>query len=97
MCIGIRPGQADTVRDIVHERLAGRFVPLETERAVAAGLFGPEEPTPELRGRLGDLLLLAQDGSRLVTPGETMVMNGHHGSLTPEEMLVPLFMVRLDA
>lgn len=92
----VRPGQADALRAYVIERLAGRFLLVEMERALAAGLFGPEKPTPELRVRLGDFLLLAQDDSRLIVEEEKVEFHGHHGSLTREEMLVPLLMVRLD-
>ncbi len=91
-----RSGQADALRAYVAEHLADRFVLLEMERALAAGLFGPDEFTPELRSRLGDFLLLARNDSRLVIGEEKIPMQGHHGSLTPEEMLVPLLMVRLD-
>jgi hypothetical protein len=95
----VRPGQAETLRAYVAERLAGRFLLLETERALAAGLFGSldgVELAPEVRARLGDWLLLAQDDSRLLVTAEPVPFHGHHGSLTPEEMLVPLLMVRLD-
>jgi len=97
----VRSGQAETLRTYVAEHLADRFVLLETERALAAGLFGPEEPTPALRGRLGDFLLLARDDAQLIASrgkggGDERVLLGHHGSLTPAEMLVPLLMVRLD-
>lgn len=94
-----RPGQRAALRAYVAQRLADRFALLDTERALAAGLFGPEEPTPALRARLGDLLLIAKDDSRLSTRTEEedkRPLRGHHGSLTPEEMLVPLLMVRLD-
>ncbi len=43
------------------------------------------------------MLLLAQDDSRLLYSDEPTPFHGHHGSLTPDEMLVPLLMVRLDA
>jgi hypothetical protein len=92
----VRPGQAGPVRAYVAENLAGRFVLLEMEQALAAGLFGPGEPSPEVRARLGDLLLLAQDDTRLLVTEEPVPFHGHHGSLTPEEMLVPLLMARLD-
>ena len=93
----VRPGQTEPLRAYVAERLAGRFLLLETERVLEAGLFGRAEPDPEVRARLGDLLLLAQDDSRLLVTEEPTPFHGHHGSLTPEEMLVPLLMVRLDA
>lgn len=92
----VRPGQADALRAYVEEHLVDRFVLLETERALSAGLFGPDRVTPTLRSRLGDFLLVARDGSRLVNELGSHPPLGHHGSLTPEEMLVPLLMVRLD-
>jgi hypothetical protein len=96
----VRPGQTESLHTYVAEHLANRFLLLETERVLTAGLFGPPngtEPAPEIRARLGDVLLLAQDDSRLLVTKEPVPFHGHHGSLTPEEMLVPLLMVRLDA
>jgi hypothetical protein len=90
-----RSGQADVLRDYVTEHLADRFVLLETERALAAGLFGPGEASPRFRSRLGDFLLLARDDARLVVEEGALDMAGHHGSLTPREMLVPLLIVPL--
>lgn len=95
----VRPGQTESLRAYVAEHLTNRFLLLETERVLAAGLFGPlngTEPAPEIRARLGDMLLLAQDNSRLLVTKEPVPFHGHHGSLMPEEMLVPLLMVRLD-
>ncbi|HDQ73211.1 MAG TPA: alkaline phosphatase family protein [Chloroflexi bacterium] len=92
----VRPGQADAVRAYVAEHLGGRFLTLDAEQAIATGLFGPRELPLDLRSRVGDLLLLAQDDSRLLVRKEPTPFYGHHGSLTPEEMLVPLLMVRLD-
>jgi hypothetical protein len=97
----VRPGQTASLQTYVAEHLAGRFLLLEMERALAAGLFGPnrnyQDLAPEIRVRLGDMLLLAQDDSRLLVKEEPTPFHGHHGSLTPEEMLVPLLMMRLDA
>jgi hypothetical protein len=92
----VRPGQTEAVRAYVAEHLADRFVLLEMEQTLAAGLFGPGEPSPKTRARLGDLLLLARNDSRLLVTEEPVPFHGHHGSLTPEEMLVPLLMARLD-
>lgn len=90
-----RTGQAEALRDYVAEHLGDRFVLLETKRALAAGLFGPGEMPPRFRSRLGDFLLLARDDARLVFDEGALGMAGHHGSLTPREMLVPLLMVPL--
>jgi len=92
----VRPGQAEVAQAYVAEHLADRFVVVETERALAAGLFGPGEAAPEVRARLGDVLLLARDGVRLEAKEKKVAIHGHHGGLTAEEMLVPLLMVRLD-
>ena len=96
-----RPGQKDALRAYVTEQLADRFVLLDTEQALDAGLFGPlDDLTPDLRVRLGDMVLIAKDDSRLSMRKREkegdIALRGHHGSLTPEEMLVPLLMVRLD-
>jgi hypothetical protein len=91
-----RPGQSEPLRAYVAEHLADRFLTLDTEQALAAGLFGPETPTLDLRARLGDLLLLAQNDSQIIAKEEKFILRGYHGSLTPEEMLVPLLLVRLD-
>jgi hypothetical protein len=86
----------------VAEHLADRFALLGTEEALEAGLFGPVEAlTPTTRVRLGDVLLVARNGSRLAmrkeAKEESHQLRGHHGSLTPDEMLVPLLVARLDA
>jgi hypothetical protein len=93
----VRPGQAASVHNYVEDHFAGRFLLLDMDRAVAAGLFGSAELPPESRSRLGDKLFLARDGCRLIRGGENAEHRGEHGSLTPEEMLVPLLMARLDA
>ena len=92
----VRPGQAGAVQSYVAEHLGDRFLIIETERAVEAGLFGPPQISPEVRARLGDLLLLAHNDSQLVGD-EHRPHQGHHGSLTAEEMLAPLLLARLDA
>lgn len=99
-----KPGQRERVMDYVATHLADRFAALKTEEALEAGLWGsPEEITPDLRARLGDVLILATADCRLSTSpkskddGRGGGLRGHHGSLTADEMLVPLLMARLDA
>ncbi len=95
-----RPGQKRDLQSYVAEHLADRFVLLDTDRAIDAGLWGdPAEITPAARVRLGDAVLIARTDARLSTrrkQDDASTLLGHHGSLTPQEMLVPLLMVRLD-
>lgn len=95
------PGQKEALQRYAEEHLADRFTLQKTEEALHAGLFGPiEDLAPHLRVRLGDALLIANDDSRLTRREKTKQggspLRGHHGSMTPEEMLVPLLMTRLD-
>jgi hypothetical protein len=70
---------------------------VDRDEAIASGWFG--DVHPEARGRIGDVLvaargLIAYYDSRDPNPGPRRMI-GQHGSLTPEELLVPL--VRLGA
>lgn len=95
----VRPGQERTLEAYVAAHLEEHFALIATERALQAGLWGrPNDVTPTIRGRLGDLVLLAKHNARLSTrprqsDGSTLL--GHHGSLTAEEMLVPLLIAPL--
>jgi len=84
------------IADYVGQYLAGRFDLVETDTALAAGVWGPKPLGTSWRKRLGDYLLLARGQDQLVYTEGKAAHLGHHGSLTKEEMLVPLFAVRLD-
>ncbi len=99
-----RQGAVEEVRAYLQERLADQFVVVEAPQALEAGLFGRGNGSEGwARGvprRIGDLLALAQGGAQLMVKRreeEPHLLRGHHGSLTPEEMLVPFLMVRLEA
>jgi hypothetical protein len=92
----VRRGQDEKVCDYVGAHLADQFLVVDMEQAVSGGLFGPGDVPSESRFRLGDLLLLARDDSRLIPEGASTQDRGEHGSLLAEEMLVPLLMARLD-
>lgn len=96
----LRAGQKDALRAYVSQHLGEHFVLLGTEPALDAGLWGSPHRIPAaLRVRLGDMVLIARHDARLSShrkEDDTSSLRGHHGSLTPEEMLVPLLMVRLD-
>jgi Type I phosphodiesterase / nucleotide pyrophosphatase len=86
------PGAADEVLQAWRSVLGHRAVVLSRVEAVAAGWFGPvgEAVLP----RIGDLVVAMRGGatvldSRALRP-QVLALRGHHGSLTREEMLVPL-------
>jgi hypothetical protein len=81
------------VSDVVatwRERLGGRAEVLTRDDALARGWFGAL--TPDVRPRIGDVLVACRDDhavlSRSAFPVETRLV-GMHGSLTSAEMLIP--------
>ncbi len=93
----VRHGRADDVRAYFADRLAGRFVLLDSAAALAAGLFGQGKHAPETPFRIGDLLAPARGQNTLRRGEKELRMKGRHGGLSPDEMLVPLIGARLDS
>jgi hypothetical protein len=83
------PGARLHLSDALGERAAI----LDAGDAVAAGLYGPRDHHPDLDQRIGDTLLLARGPASfpfLPSRPQQAPSLGAHGSLTAEEMLVPL-------
>ncbi|HET7636524.1 MAG TPA: nucleotide pyrophosphatase/phosphodiesterase family protein [Candidatus Limnocylindria bacterium] len=89
-----RPGAAETVLTAWRERFGERAWIASRDEAIGAGWFGPivEEA---VRPRIGDVVVAARDPIGIVqphiAPREARLV-GHHGSMTPEEQLVPLLL-----
>lgn len=83
-----RPGSAGSFRELIRQRGAV----LDVQSAIDAGLYGPGPVHPELRERIGDVLLLARESTTFLHANalDAERSRGAHGSLTREEMLVPL-------
>jgi Type I phosphodiesterase / nucleotide pyrophosphatase len=86
--------QRDAAADVLaawRERLGDRAWVRSRDDAIAEGWFGDVGPT--VRGRLGDVVAAAR-GRSVVLAGSAAPherrLPGQHGSLTDEEMLVPL-------
>jgi hypothetical protein len=92
----VRDGMRAAAREYVEERLGDRFSVVDGDAALDAGLWGPGPVAPGVRSRLGDLVLLAHEGSAMVPLGGEIKMRGTHGSLLPEEAEVPWLAWRLD-
>ncbi|GAA3723604.1 alkaline phosphatase family protein [Salinactinospora qingdaonensis] len=85
------PGAAADVLAAWRERLGERAVVLSREQAIDEGWFGAV--AAEFLPRLGDVLALARGDTALIAPHQEEVESqlvGHHGSLTSQELRVPL-------
>lgn len=91
------PGRAGELRDAWAGEQDRSWV-LTRQEAIDAGLFG-ESVGAEVRERIGDVLVAARArvayyDARIAEPSARQMI-GQHGSLTPEERIVPL--IRLAA
>ena len=94
--VGTMPGATDDVLNAWRSRLGDRMWVWGREEAIATGIFGPHV-TDRSRERMGDIVAAAYGRvgivERNVDPAQAR-LNGHHGSLTPAEQLVPLLVYR---
>ena len=84
-------------RAMLASAVSGRGAVVPVADAMLHGLFGPPPHHPELISRIGDLLLLARANASFPyrVHGENKPPAlGAHGSLTADEMLVPMLVWR---
>lgn len=89
-----REGAAADVAAAWRELLGERALVLTRDEALAQGLFG--EVDDAVLPRIGDIVALARGAATLVAPESERTLSrliGHHGSLTPAELRVPLLRV----
>jgi hypothetical protein len=83
-------------RDVFQELVADNGVLLDVQDALDAGLYGTGQLHPELRERIGDILLVARGATTYMhsSVAEKEHARGAHGSLASSEMHVPLLVER---
>jgi hypothetical protein len=91
----IRSGQMEAVREYLDRRFMQQFIQLDPGYAVEHRLFGPGEPHPRLRDRIGDLLAVPRGNAYLWWADKENPIVGRHGGLSSQEMLVPFLAARL--
>lgn len=99
--LSVRRGRSLEVRRRLDDLLPPGSRVIGMERALRAGYFGGPPYHPEIRERLGDLLVLVPPphGLTYVPPGQrppTRHLFGAHGGMEAEEMQVPLLSRRFD-
>ncbi len=86
-----RGGRSGALLDCARDLMGDHAWVRSREEAIAEGWYGPVV-TDAAAGRLGDVLLAAKGTVAFFDPLDTgpYVLVGRHGSLTEDEMLVPL-------
>ncbi|MGN2639178.1 alkaline phosphatase family protein [Nocardia takedensis] len=87
-----REGAAEDVARAWREQLGADFAVLTRAEAIGRGWFGPVV-TPEIAHRIGDLVVAAGGTRGIVRSGDEPLqaaLIGHHGSLTTDELDIPL-------
>lgn len=86
-----RPGRARAMFDAAAELHGDHAWVVEVSRTIDEGWFGPEV-TDAARNSLGDVALVARDAVSFIDPadGGQFPLVARHGSLTADEMYVPL-------
>jgi hypothetical protein len=96
--VHVKPGALQDVLDTWRELLGDAMWIASGEEAIEGGWFGPRVDD-RVRASIGDVVAAAHGPigifQRKVDPFEAQVV-GHHGSMTPEEQLVPLLVYRND-
>ena len=92
-----KKGKQEAVYEYCEKAFGKHAHVLLQEEALALGLLGINKPAKHVSERLGDILLLPKKNYAFgggPTQGMTQLI-GQHGSISKEEMLVPLMTVRL--
>jgi hypothetical protein len=92
-----QPGSQGEVLQAWRDALGERAFVLDREEAVSLGLFGPTEG--DYAERIGDVVVLARGDTVLVSEVDPLVSGllGQHGSVTEQEMGIPLLQARGQA
>ena len=86
----LRNGTTEQLIDYINDRYTDSLIAIESEKALAAGLYGGGTPMPETARRLGDVLLIPRQGWQVIdqTVGILKLVSWH-GGLAADEMLIP--------
>ncbi|MCQ9368474.1 alkaline phosphatase family protein [Brevibacterium sp. 50QC2O2] len=89
------PGAQDAAAQAFSELLGDRAAVLRRDEAIDGGWFGPTgtPPADEVRARIGDLVVVADEGLGLVDSGHdtptALRLIGQHGSVSRRELSIP--------
>ncbi len=91
----VKPGKETTLRDYITSTWPDKFLVMESQQLLNAGLFGPGIPMNDIHNRIGDITLLARDQNYLWWSDEENPLTGRHGGLSAQDMIVPFVAIPL--
>lgn len=91
----VKQGQIDAVKAYFEHSWPGEFDFLTRQQVLDMKLLGNGQDHPDLEDRIGDLVAIPHGNSYLWWPDRPNTMQGRHGGLHEDEMLVPLFSLGL--
>jgi hypothetical protein len=86
----LREGTRRQVIETLQTHFADCLAYVDVETALQHGLFGQGELHPEIRHRIGDIILLSRSGWYVTDHISKSMAKSRHGGLSDWEMLVPL-------
>lgn len=93
-----KQGEVETAVHYINHQLGDSLFAISTTEAIHSGLFGQAPFHPAFRDRVGDIVVLAKEGATMFSSFESKTawnVKGWHGSLTKDEMQVPLVAYKL--
>ncbi len=91
----VRPGKERALQRYMEQTWPGQFRLLPSRQALEAGLLGNGTPAMRTTERMGDWLLVPQGSAYWVWANKPNRLQGRHGGLSPQEMLIPLMLIPL--
>jgi hypothetical protein len=92
----VHPAKAKKFEEYVSRKLSKACRLYSRKQVIAKGFFGQLPADPRLEGRVGDYVLLMNDGWSMkdfIMGEEKYFLKANHGGITEQEMLVPLVKV----
>lgn len=94
----IKPERLEFIQNYLNRKLKHKAQVIRTDEAISLGLFCKNKIKDQYKKRLGNLILLCKENHTVWRehPSKPFKFLGHHGGLSPEEMLIPFAICRLE-
>lgn len=95
----IKEGKTEYAQKMLQKELGQKAKVLTSQQVSEIGFFGSGTVHSEFKSRTGDILILPCGNQTIwyhFTPEINFELNGHHGGLSKEEMMIPFLCARLS-